>query len=92
MPSLSRFHGIVIYMYYREEHRKPHFSASYSGKEISVFIPSLKLAAGTVGRSGFNRKAWRLVEKWARLHQEELMEAWEARSRHDPLPEIDPLP
>ena len=46
MPSLSRFHGIVIYMYYREEHRKPHFSASYSGKEIS----------GTVGRFGSTGK------------------------------------
>ena len=56
MPSLSRFHGIVIYMYYREEHRKPHFSSSYSGKEISVFIPSLKLAAGTVGRFGSTGK------------------------------------
>ena len=44
------------------------------------------------GEVRFNRKAWKLVEKWARLHEEELMEAWEARSRHDPLPEINPLP
>ena len=37
MPELSRFLGIVIYMYYRE-HAPPHFHAEYAEFEITVEI------------------------------------------------------
>lgn len=79
-------------MYYKEPHLEPHFQATYSGQAISVYIQDLSLAAGKVGKNGFSKRAWKLVSEWAGLHQEELMEAWEARTRHDPLPEIDPCP
>ena len=34
MPELSRFLGIVIYMYYRE-HSPPHFHAEYGKFELT---------------------------------------------------------
>ncbi len=37
MPELSRFLGIVIYLYYRE-HAPPHFHAEYGEFEISVDV------------------------------------------------------
>lgn len=39
MPEISRFLGILIYMYYRE-HAPPHFHAEYGEFEITVEIES----------------------------------------------------
>jgi len=38
MPEISRFYGIIIYIYFRE-HNPPHFHAVYGEEEIltSVF-------------------------------------------------------
>jgi len=37
MPIISRFYGILIYMYWRD-HSPPHFHAKYQGREITVEI------------------------------------------------------
>jgi hypothetical protein len=37
MPVISRFFGIVIYMFWRE-HAPPHFHAKYGDDEITVEI------------------------------------------------------
>ena len=37
MPILSRFFGIVVYMYWRD-HAPPHFHAKYQDQEITVDI------------------------------------------------------
>ncbi len=49
MPEISRFHGIRICMYYREQDSKvPHFHALYAGKEMVVDIETLEIIAGSL--------------------------------------------
>jgi hypothetical protein len=54
VPELSRFLGIVIYMYNRE-HAPPHFHAEYAEFEITV-----EIATGVV-TGKFPRRALNLV-------------------------------
>ena len=63
MPELSRFLGIVIYMYYRE-HAPPHFHAEYGEFEISVDIQTV------VVTGKFPRRAQHLVLEWYSLHKQ----------------------
>ena len=91
MPSLSEFYGITIYMYYREYHLRPHFQAVHAGKQISVAVADMTLLAGEVGRGNFDTTAWKQVQEWGWLHQAELFDRWEARSRGEPLAPIAPL-
>lgn len=37
MPEISRFYGIVIYIFY-DEHNPPHFHAEYSGNKAIITI------------------------------------------------------
>ncbi|CAN5809883.1 hypothetical protein BH24DEI2_BH24DEI2_15490 [soil metagenome] len=37
MPKISRFLGVIIYMYYRD-HAPPHFHAEYGDYEITIQI------------------------------------------------------
>lgn len=84
MPELSRFLGIVIYMYYRE-HAPAHFHAEYGEFEITVDIDT-----GVVtGR--FPRRALNLLLEWYSMHKGELAENWSRAQRKDPLRAIDPL-
>ena len=88
MPELSRFFGIVIRMYMEigGPHHMPHFHA-YSGEDVGIFgLDPVELIAGTL-----SRRARRLVEAWAELHREELVEDWRRlQSGEGPLP-IEPL-
>jgi hypothetical protein len=54
LPEISRFLGIVIYMYYRE-HQPAHFHANYAEYEITVDI-----ASGVV-TGKFPRRALKVV-------------------------------
>jgi hypothetical protein len=85
MPEISRFHGIVISMYYNE-HGRPHFHAQLSEHAISVEIERL------VVRGEFPGVSLRLVLDWAEQYRAELLANWErARSGLTLLP-IPPLP
>ena len=84
MPELSRFLGIVIYMYYRE-HAPPHFHAEYAEYEITVDIVS-----GVV-TGKFPRRALSAVLEWYSLHQDELADDWQRAGQKQPLKPIDPL-
>lgn len=84
MPTLSRFLGIIITMYWND-HLPPHFHAKYGDYEITVEIES-----GVVAGK-FPRRALRHVLEWHELHQAELREAWEmCREQKVPNP-IAPL-
>jgi len=84
MPELSRFLGIVIYMYYRD-HEPAHFHAVYGEFEITVQIPT-----GVVtGR--FPRRALNLVLEWYALHRAELEENWLLARSKKHLSPIKPL-
>ncbi len=84
MPTLSRFLGIIITMYWND-HLPPHFHANYGDYEITVEIES-----GIV-TGKFPRRALRHVLEWHELHQAELRQAWETcREQKVPNP-IAPL-
>lgn len=86
MPTISRFYGIVIRMYFAD-HPPPHFHAVYSGEEAVIGIES-----GDVLRGSLPERALRLVREWALIHRAELLANWErAQVPEQPLP-IDPLP
>lgn len=87
MPEVSRFHGIRICMYYREQdYKRPHFHALYAGMEMSVDILTLEVIAGSLPLS-----KRRLVIRWARQHGPELVDAWRSARAEQPLPRIAPL-
>ncbi|MEW6680927.1 MAG: DUF4160 domain-containing protein [bacterium] len=84
MPEISRFLGIVIYMYYRE-HMPAHFHAEYGKYTITVEIET-----GVV-QGKFSRRALSAVLDWYVLHKDELMEDWELAKKKKPLNKIEPL-
>lgn len=84
MPEISRFHGIVIYMNYRE-HPPPHFHAKHQEEEITVEILS-----GVV-EGKMSRRLLRFVIEWSEQHQRELMDDWRRAQNHQELIKIAPL-
>ena len=85
MPVVSRFYGISIY-FYISDHPPPHFHAIYGEFEASFVIETCEILDGEVPP-----RIRRLVQEWAEIHQEELMENWQrARTRQEMLP-ITPL-
>jgi hypothetical protein len=85
MPELSRFFGLVIFMFYRD-HPPPHFHVRYGGQRAIIDIRSLAVLEGHL-----SPRALGLVTEWAALHRGELLEAWERARRHEPLGQIAPL-
>ena len=74
MPELSRFFGIIIRMYaeFGAPHHVPHFHAYYQNDAAVFGIDPVELMAGSLPR-----RQSRLVEAWAELHQEQLVENWQ---------------
>ena len=88
MPELSRFHGIVIRMYMEVglPHHRSHFHAYYQD-EVGVFgLDPIELIAGSMPR-----RQKRLIEQWAELHRDELLEDWRRLQAGRPPIPIDPL-
>ena len=59
MPQVSRFFGIVIYMYYND-HAPPHFHAIYGDGEATYTIETLEILRGKLPR-----RAHSMVVEWA---------------------------
>ena len=85
MPEVSRFYGIIIYIFYREHH-PPHFHAVYGDEEALITIESLAILAGRLPP-----RALGLVIEWATMHQEELRKVWRQAMNQQPLDKIAPL-
>jgi hypothetical protein len=88
MPELSRFFGIIIRMYMEAggPHHLPHFHAYYQNDAAVFSLEPIEMIAGALPR-----KQRRLVEAWAELHQDELVEDWRRlQAGQLPLP-IAPL-
>jgi len=84
MPEISRFLGIIIYMYYKE-HSPPHFHAEYNEYSITVEIES------DIVNGKFPKRALRAVLDWLDLHKKELLVDWELAINKQPLNKIEPL-
>ena len=85
MPEISRFLGIVIYMYFNE-HNPPHFHAEYNEYKAAIEIDSLGLIRGKLPP-----KVMILVVEWAQNHQAELMENWDSIKYTGKYHKIEPL-
>jgi len=85
MPEISRFYGIIIYIYFRE-HNPPHFHAVYGGDEALIEIDTLGVLSGNLPP-----KALGLVIEWAAMHKEELAKSWKQAMNHQKPDKIAPL-
>ncbi len=84
MPTLSRFLGIIISMYW-DDHAPPHFHAKYGEYEITINI-----ITGIV-EGKFPKRALRHVLEWYELHKEELINDWNLCENNENPNPIDPL-
>lgn len=85
MPTISRFFGITIAMFF-EDHGYPHFHARHAEGQAKIRIDTLEVIESTLGR-----RQLRLVLAWAELHQDELAENWRLAREGETLNEIEPL-
>lgn len=85
MPTISRFYGIDIRMFFKEKH-DPHFHAVHSEHKALMDI-----ATGAVTAGYLPTRELRLVLEWSELHQRELLENWERARRKQSLLKIAPL-
>jgi len=70
MPELSRFLGIVVYMYFND-HNPPHFHVEYDEYQASIAINGLGLLEGDLPA-----RVLGYVIEWASMHKQELMNNW----------------
>ena len=85
MPTISIFYGILIRMFFND-HPPPHFHARYGEFEATINIHSQMVIEG-----GLPNRALRLVQEWAMMHREELLEDWRL-CRENAMPKrVEPL-
>ena len=80
MPEISRFYGIIIYMYI-DDHNPPHFHVWYENYKAIITIQD-----GIVTGS-LPRRALKLVYE----HKDELMSNWERLTNSEKPEKIEPL-
>jgi Domain of unknown function (DUF4160) len=85
VPTISRFLGIAIVMFFND-HGFPHFHARHAEGDAKVRIDTLEVIESDMGR----RQIW-LVLAWAELHQAELEENWNRARDGAKLKQIEPL-
>ena len=86
MPTICRFYGILIQMYYDDDHNPPHFHAIYAGYKAVIAIRALAILEGDLPP-----KAVGMVMEWARQHRDDLLENWELARKKQALFQIEPL-
>lgn len=86
MPTISRFYGIVIRMFF-DDHSFPHFHARHADGGAKIRIDNLKVLDSSLGR-----RQLRMVLAWAEIHQDELADNWRRARARETLKAIDPLP
>lgn len=72
MPTLSRFYGIVIKMYFlQSEHNPPHIHAIYNED-----IAAIDFMTGEVLEGSLPQKALSLVREWLQINKNTLQSIW----------------
>ena len=84
MPEISRFYGIVIYMYIAD-HNPPHFHIWYDDYKATMTITDGIITGSLL------RRAIKMVYEWLDLHKDELMENWKRLSNYEVANKIEPL-
>ena len=84
MPEISRFYGIIIYMY-MSEHNPPHFHVWYENYKAIITIKD-----GTITGS-LPRRALNLMYEWLDIHKDELLDNWNRLANFETPQKIEPL-
>lgn len=84
MPVISRFFGIVVYIFWRD-HAPPHFHAKYQDNEVTINIETGEVTGQ------MSRRALRMLEEWREKHKNELLEDWHLAETKRSLKRIEPL-
>jgi len=71
MSEITRFDGIVIKIFFRNEHNPPHINAIYGEHNGLIDINTLEMIEGDLPS-----KALELVQEWAKDYKTELMRMW----------------
>jgi len=89
MPTISRFYGVKITMYYApREHAPAHFHAAEGGEEAQILIDTGQVLRGRISPHALSK-----VQEWCDLHRAELQANWErAMTRREAIQSIAPLP
>ena len=85
MPTISRFLGVVIAMFY-DDHGPAHFHARSADGGAKIQIDTLEVIESTLPR-----RQLRFVLAWAELHQDELLENWRLVRAGETRQQIEPL-
>ena len=85
MPTISRFFGILIRMYY-DDHNPPHFHVFYGEYEAMINIDTLEIIKGELPR-----RVFAMTIEWASIYRDALKEDWKLAVQHLPLQQIEPL-
>jgi hypothetical protein len=85
MPEISRFFGIIIFMYF-DEHNPPHFHVKYGEDRAVLSITELKMMEGRIPK-----RALSLVLEWANDHRDELLNNWNSLQTTGEYSKIAPL-
>lgn len=83
MPTISRFYGLTVRMYFlAAEHNPPHVHVIYGEQAAEIEIKT-----GNVIYGGLPGKALSLVREWIDIHRSELLEMWETQE----IRKVEPL-
>jgi len=86
MPEISRFFGIIIYMY-GNDHRPPHFHAIYN-----EFHAIIEIENGEILQGSLPSNQLKYVQVWANIHNNELIENFNClRAEIQTFNKINPL-
>ncbi len=88
MPVISMFYGIIIRMFYfdNHEHHLPHIHIEYGEQKAVVSIPDGNLLTGA-----FPANKLKLVQAWVEIHRDNLMADWKLAIEGSPVFKIDAL-
>lgn len=85
MPTIARFYGIIIRMYFLpREHNPPHIHVIYGEETFSISITDLEIIDGELNPTS---RVLAMVKEWITLHQQELLNMWNTQD----IAEIEPL-
>ncbi len=71
MPEITRFYGIIIKIFFLNEHNPPHFHAIYGEYNGEFLIETCQMIEGDLPV-----KAQKLIEEWWLVHKEEIENMW----------------
>ena len=85
MPTISRFYGITIRMFYND-HPPPHFHVEYGEFKAEMAIETLQVLAGRLPRHALG-----MTREWGAAHRAELLDDWGLCRKHQQPQSIQPL-